>query len=204
MRGPSFIKWSDVGPELIIGTRQGNVLLYNNETEEKIPLIGKHSGAVTCGAWNKANQIVLGSADATITCSNDAGDTIEHLEVDQGPFEIALRDIHTSQTDITKTSLTIASIKTNEGPAHIYTFGSGRDGQTIPICSEYGVCSAHCWADDRLILGFSSGLIVLVSITTDEGVKEVWKNDSQSDSIIDVAYSSNTEMAAIGGVYIGV
>ena len=41
-------------------------------------MIGKHSKAITCGAWSEANLLALGSEDRTLSISNSDGDTIRY------------------------------------------------------------------------------------------------------------------------------
>jgi WD repeat-containing protein 19 len=51
LKDPTFLKWSTSGPELAIGTAKGNLLLYNEDTRRKVPVLGKHPRRITCGAW---------------------------------------------------------------------------------------------------------------------------------------------------------
>ena len=53
-------------------------MLYNHKTSRRIPVIGKHSKAITCGAWSEANLLALGSEDRTLSISNSDGDTIRY------------------------------------------------------------------------------------------------------------------------------
>ena len=76
---PSFVVWSDYSPLLAVGGSKGHVLIYNKNTRRKIPVIGKHSKKITCGCWNKRNQLALGSMDSTVTLSNSDGDTIDTI-----------------------------------------------------------------------------------------------------------------------------
>lgn len=36
----SFILWSKTGPLLAVGTVKGNLLIYNQQTSRKIPVLG--------------------------------------------------------------------------------------------------------------------------------------------------------------------
>ena len=33
-------------------------MLYNHRTSRKVPVLGKHSKAITCGAWSESNLLV--------------------------------------------------------------------------------------------------------------------------------------------------
>lgn len=80
-KDPSFVKWSASGVLLAIGTQKGNLVLYNKTTRKIVPVVGKHSKKISCGAWNSGDSIVLGGEDRNITVSNDKGDTIEQREL---------------------------------------------------------------------------------------------------------------------------
>ena len=49
--------WSKTGPTLAIGSYRGNLMIYNHKTARKVPVIGKHSKAITCGAWSSGNLL---------------------------------------------------------------------------------------------------------------------------------------------------
>jgi WD repeat-containing protein 19 len=88
LRDPTFLAWSKSGPQLAIGTAKGNLLIYNKSRKQKIPIVGKHSKRISCGAWSVGgNKLVLGSDDKTLTISNENGDTLLHTELKYAPSQ---------------------------------------------------------------------------------------------------------------------
>ncbi|RHY33017.1 hypothetical protein DYB32_001946 [Aphanomyces invadans] len=81
LKDPSFIRWSNTGTQLAIGTMKGNLILYNKSTRKIVPVLGKHSKKITCGAWNNSDQLVLGADDRMVTISNAGGDTLQQREL---------------------------------------------------------------------------------------------------------------------------
>ena len=74
LKDPSYMKWSRSGPQLVIGTAKGNVMVYNRHSRKKVNVLGKHPRRISCGAWSKDNRLALGSDDCTLTLSNEQGD----------------------------------------------------------------------------------------------------------------------------------
>ena len=55
----------------------------------QIPIMGKHTKPVTCGAWNIENLIAMGSEDLSMTVSSGIdGDTVKTLHLKMEPHEI--------------------------------------------------------------------------------------------------------------------
>ena len=93
LKDPTFIKWSKQGPQLAIGTAKGNLLIYDKARKKKIPILGKHPRAITCGDWAAKgdNHLCLGSEDRTMTISNEGGDTIEQTELKFAAYDLQVR-----------------------------------------------------------------------------------------------------------------
>ena len=89
LKDPSFLKWSVSGPQLVVGTAKGNILIYNKDTTKKVPVMGKHPKKITCGCWSKDGaRLALGSEDATLTLSSATGDTLEQTELKHAPRDM--------------------------------------------------------------------------------------------------------------------
>ena len=59
----------------------------------KIPILGKHTKKITCGAWSQENLLALGSQDQSITISKPDGDTIRHAHVRGDPANISFSEM---------------------------------------------------------------------------------------------------------------
>ncbi len=56
--------------------------------KKKIPVLGKHSKEITCGAWSEDNRLALGSKDKNLTISTADGDELERTVLKKEPVEI--------------------------------------------------------------------------------------------------------------------
>ena len=56
--------------------------------KKKIPVLGKHSKEITCGAWSQDNRLALGSKDKNLTISTADGDELERTVLKKEPVEI--------------------------------------------------------------------------------------------------------------------
>jgi len=85
--------WSKTGPNLAIGSYRGNLMLYNHRTSGKVPVVGKHNKAITCGAWSEANLLALGSEDRTLSISNVEGDTLRVATLRAEPSDVQFSEM---------------------------------------------------------------------------------------------------------------
>lgn len=54
----------------------------------KIPILGKHTKRITCGAWSKGGLLALGSEDRSVSVSNGDGDTIRQSSLRDTPSDV--------------------------------------------------------------------------------------------------------------------
>ena len=68
-------------------------MLYNHRTSRKVPVVGKHNKAITCGAWSEANLLALGSEDRTLSISNVEGDTLRVATLRAEPSDVQFSEM---------------------------------------------------------------------------------------------------------------
>ena len=89
----TFLAWGKSGVFLAIGTAKGNVLLYNQKAGRKVPILGKHSKKITCGAWSSDNLLALGSEDRTLSVSTFEGDMVHSANLRSEPSQIQFSEM---------------------------------------------------------------------------------------------------------------
>jgi WD repeat-containing protein 19 len=62
-------------------------------SNRKIPIIGKHTKRITCGAWSAQGLLALGSEDKTITVSNAEGDTLRQTALRNEPSNVQFSEM---------------------------------------------------------------------------------------------------------------
>ena len=66
--------WSKTAPILALGTQKGSLIMVDFKTDQKLPVLGKHSKKISVSAWSQDNLLALGSVDGTISINDNNGD----------------------------------------------------------------------------------------------------------------------------------
>ena len=61
-----MIAWSQSQQMLAVGTSKGNLVLHNIARFQKLPIMGKHTRAVTAAAWNSTDLLAMVAADKQV------------------------------------------------------------------------------------------------------------------------------------------
>ena len=206
LKDPTFLAWSKSSPHLAVGTAKGNLLLYNKTKKQKIPVLGKHSKRICCGAWSLGgNKLVLGSDDKSLTISNDTGETLIHTELKSPPqqtqfaFKTAGAQAGTDDNFVStclggKSLLLFNILDERDDPLEL-TFAT-KDGGNC----KYGQLLQHRWFDDGLIMiGFSDGWITVVSTHEQDIGEEKQSIRVHSSGLIAFSYNKPLKKIASAG-----
>jgi WD repeat-containing protein 19 len=58
-----------------------------------VPVLGKHTKRISCGAWSTENLLALGSEDKTLSISNADGDTLKIISLRSEPSDIQFSEM---------------------------------------------------------------------------------------------------------------
>ncbi|KAH8095414.1 hypothetical protein JL720_2712 [Aureococcus anophagefferens] len=206
LKDPSYMKWSRSGPQLVIGTAKGNVMVYNRHSRKKVNVLGKHPRRISCGAWlcawSKDNRLALGSDDCTLTLSNEQGDTMEQTELKHAPREMvfATQKTNGNARDGAATPESHLSINMGGQSLLLYDLNDPDNPLELAFQQRYGSIVAHQWfGDGFMMLGFSEGFLVVISTHISEIGEELFSGRFHHKALYDIAYSPTLKYAAVAG-----
>ncbi|MCJ8749256.1 hypothetical protein PDJAM_G00174210 [Pangasius djambal] len=194
----SFLLWSKTGPLLAVGTSKGNLLIYNQQTSRKIPVLGKHTKRITCGCWSSQNLLALGSEDHNITISNHEGDTIRQTSVRADPADIQFSVMKTDE----RSSPGESTVSVAVGKATLFLFNLNDPDNPIELAFQerYGNIVSYRWyGDGYIMIGFSHGYFVVISTHIREIGQELFQAHNHKDSLSSIAISQALNKAASCG-----
>ncbi|XP_037327609.2 WD repeat-containing protein 19 isoform X1 [Pungitius pungitius] len=194
----SFILWSKTGPLLAIGTVKGNLLIYNQQTSRKIPVLGKHTKKITCGCWSVQNLLALGSDDNTLSISNHEGDTIRQTTLRGEPADITFSERKTNERSGQGENTVSLSVENK----NLMLFNTNDLENRIELTFQrhYGQIVSYRWyGDGYILIGFSHGYFVVISTHIKEIGEELHQARNHKDSLNSVAISTAVNKAASCG-----
>jgi WD repeat-containing protein 19 len=176
-RDPSFLAWSRTGPQLVIGTAKGNMMIYNKRTYKKQTIMGKHSKRISCGAWHpQENMFTCGSEDRTVTLSGEDGDAVrneEPLRLKSEPSMIQFSDSRSDNPNENFRDKTV-SVVLGEVTLLLFSMREVQKPTELAFQAKYGTIKGYCWyGDSYIIIGFSLGYVVVISTQMQEISEEL-------------------------------
>ncbi|KAM3864863.1 WD repeat-containing protein 19 [Diretmus argenteus] len=193
----SFILWSKTSPLLAVGTAKGNLLIYNQQTSRKIPVLGKHTKRITCGCWNTQNLLALGSDDRTMTISNPEGDTIRQTSLRSEPADIFFSVM---KTDERSSGESTVSVSVGKKTLFLFNLNDPENPIELAFQPRYGSIVSYRWyGDGYILIGFSHGYFVVISTHIREIGQELYQAHNHKDSLNSVAISTSLNKAASCG-----
>uniref|UniRef100_A0A669CGS2 WD repeat domain 19 n=1 Tax=Oreochromis niloticus TaxID=8128 RepID=A0A669CGS2_ORENI len=195
----SFVLWSKTSPLLAVGTVKGNLLIYNQQTSRKIPVLGKHSKKITCGCWSSQNLLALGSDDNTLSISNHEGDTIRQVVKYSSPAEMYFSVMKTDESSAQGES-TVSLVSVDK--KILMLFNINDPGNQIELAFErhYGNIVSYRWyGDGYILIGFSHGYFVVISTHIREMGYELYRAHNHKDCLNSIAISTAVNKCASCG-----
>eukprot|EP01135_Chromosphaera_perkinsii_P002400 Nk52_evm6s223 gene=Nk52_evmTU6s223 len=205
----TFVKWcyNQSDAILVVGNAKGNIVLYNQNTKEKIPVIGKHTKAITCGDCSKfdpnlggqygdLNMIALGSEDKTVTVSNMKGETIHEINCKAVPKDVAFGVIKTDELSSLEPCVSLHTSKNLQ----LIALSEVSTPIELGFQQRYGDIVTYKWfSSGKIAIGFSNGHLVVISTHPSEIGQEIFHSHNHRDCLNNLAISSGLSKLATCG-----
>ncbi|XP_022643860.1 WD repeat-containing protein 19-like [Varroa destructor] len=189
----TFIAWAQAAAFLAVGTSKGNLLIFHYRTSRKVPILGKHSKRIVCGAWSKESILALAGDDYSLTISNQEGDTLSQTPLKAEPSKLKFGCNSNAQTQnmvscvLGKKTLYLVDIYDSENPI------------LLGFQDRYGVIVDYEWSIDALIiLGFAEGFVVVMSAIPKEIGQELRMVRCHREGLVHLAICSEHSKIATG------
>ena len=182
MKNTSFITWSSSGDMLAVATTKGNLFIYDRRNGKRVPIVGKHSKSIDACIWLPSEDLACGSQDKSITISNRDGDTTLQMTVKAEPTNMQYSICKRNGIDVTYLSMVLGS-KT----IMLMNCSDPNDNVELTFQSKYGSIAKYSWlGENALVVGFSSGYLVAVSIIPAQLNQELFSSKSFRDSVQEI------------------
>eukprot|EP00750_Incisomonas_marina_P015809 INCI18667.1.p1 GENE.INCI18667.1~~INCI18667.1.p1 ORF type:complete len:1397 (-),score=234.22 INCI18667.1:122-4312(-) len=202
----TFIKWSPTSPLLAVGTAKGNLLIYQSDMKRKIPIMGKHTKAITCGAWSNSNVLALASDDSTLTLSKPNGDTIEHSQLKtRGVAMQFARSKPQSRAEKiegkhSEQNNDLVSINMDGDAILLYHLKGAAEPVELKFQRRYGEIVCYEWfGEGYMIVGFSEGFVVIISTHAEDIGQEIASWPLFENNLHGLNFSQSMRRAACVG-----
>lgn len=194
---PSCLLWSKKHQILAVATTRGNLALYNHQTAKRIPILGKHTKRITCGAWSAENLLALGSDDKTVSISNDEGDSLRNIQLRDVPSDMNFAEMKTDERVPGENTI---SMILGKRTLFLYHMPEPDSPTELGFQHRYGSLIQHKWfGDGYILLGFSLGHIVAISTHPREVGQELWQVKNHRDSLTSISICKELELVASCG-----
>ncbi|XP_037944539.1 WD repeat-containing protein 19 isoform X2 [Teleopsis dalmanni] len=193
----SCIVWSKQQQILAVGTAKGNVAIYNHRSGKRIPVLGKHSKRITCGAWSAQNLLALGSDDKSFSLSNEEGDSMRIVPLRDVPTDMYFSEMANDDRISGENAI---SMIVGKRTLFLYYLPEPDSPTELGFQNRYGSLLQHKWfGDGYILLGFSNGHVVAISTHPKDVGQELWQVKNHKDNLTGLAYCPVLDIVASCG-----
>ncbi|KAI3383973.1 hypothetical protein SNEBB_006880, partial [Seison nebaliae] len=193
----SSISWSLVSNVLAIGTSKGNLMLYDPDSDQKTPLLGKLSKKITSIIWSRDNLLALASDDGKLSINEANGDTMKELSISKGITNLKFGNMKGSEPSNYRDN----TIAMSCGKSLFFLNLNELDHPVeMNFQEKYGnIVNYHWYGDGYIVMGFEKGSFLVISTHPSEIEKERYTSKNHQNYLADVAICKELEKAATCG-----
>ncbi|KAH7716252.1 hypothetical protein AAVH_16378 [Aphelenchoides avenae] len=192
---PTFAAWSPTAPVLVIGNNKGNIVIFNNRTSRKIPIMGKHQRAIITGAFGGDNLFALGSEDTSITVNNIDGDTVHTFSCSGEPEFLQFTRFRRVDDRPNDRSEDYISAVVGRKTLMIIKLSEPDTPINLQFQEKYGrIVSTNWFGNGSILVGFEHGFVVCLSAQkTSEVSQEIFSIQEFKSNLAQVTINMHTK-----------
>eukprot|EP00911_Craspedida_sp_UC1_P000783 UC1_evm1s599 len=192
----SFCAWSHTTHDLVVGTSKGSICMYNHQTARKEISLGKNPKRITCGAWSSEGTFALGSS-GMVTLNSSSGDTIQSPILQGDPSNLQFYNPPPEAGSDGRLDESKVSVVLDNQRLYVYNTRLPDAPTLLQFQKKYGKIISYAWyGAGKLMLGFSSGYLVVVSTHTGQIGTELFSTHDHRSQLNDIAVCETSDKAA--------
>ncbi|KAG4079385.1 hypothetical protein HA402_008077 [Bradysia odoriphaga] len=198
LRDPlTCILWAKSSALMAVGTARGNLAIYNHQTSKRIPILGKHTKRIVCGAWSTENILALGSEDKNLSISTEDGDLLRTVALRDVPSDMQFAEMKTDERIPGENTV---SMIIGKKTLYLYHLPEPESPSELGFQPKYGSLLQHKWfGDGYILLGFSNGYCIAISTHPKEVGQELWQIKNHRDNLTAIAVCDALSVVASCG-----
>lgn len=181
----SVVFWSKANSSMLfVGSCKGNILLYNNQTSRKIPILGKHNKKIVCGAWSENNMIAVVGEDKVLTINNGDGDTVSINSLKFDGANVKFLHVYYEEKANSSDVPNSVALVLNSKMFYIVNLNNSENPYIFTFQEWYEtIVDYFCYPNGNLFAAFSSGMIVTISTCYKNLGNELLQIKAHKDSL---------------------
>ena len=139
-------------------------MIYNHRTARKIPILSKHSKKIISGAWSDSNLLALIGEDRVLTVSNEEGENVAINSLKGDGIGVQFSYMKLDDRPQTNSAQNCVSLILNKKQLFLLNLTDSENPILLSFQERYGfIVDYHWFGDGLIIIGFSSGVFIVVS-----------------------------------------
>lgn len=198
MRDLCFMRWSKVGPQLALANLKGGLLIYNRQTQKKVPIVGTHSKRIIDGAWSARNVLAMIGEDKILSISDAEGGLLDQVPLKAVPVSVGFTDLKTEDRQARMENTVYVNV--NQKSLFMHHVQKREPPIDMTFQSKYGaIATLKFTGDGYCLIGFQTGFVVLVSVHAAEMGNEICAVKAHRDSLADLSVCAAVKKVATVG-----
>ena len=166
--------------------------------DERLEVGARHKKRIICGDWNDDDKLIFGSEDRQITICTSRGEVLDQVKLQCRPVDLS---VWTTKEDDEEHNSSMMGVNM-EGQTLLVYHMQQKDANALELAFQprYGAIISFKWfGDGYIIVGFSSGYVVVISTHEHEIGREQLCAKFYMEELRNVAYCPDTNMLASCG-----